>query len=77
MEEQIRNELNDLKKKINDFEMKYLFSGNGKLISAILDKLNIENLVLSFDEVDKEIPTLYQADYNYEEKTVTISKYTD
>lgn len=77
MEEEMKKELNNLKKQINDFEMKYLFSGNGKLVSAILDKLNIENLVLSFDEVDKRPTTLYQADYNYEENTVTIRRYKD
>ena len=46
MEEEVRKELNRLKEELAEFERKYFFTGNYKLIANILDKELSVELVL-------------------------------
>ena len=75
MEEEVRKELNRLKEEIAEFERKYFFTGNYKLIASILDKLDIDNLVINYKELNKKPLPLYIVKFNDKEKTATIKRY--
>lgn len=75
MEEEIRKELNRLKEEIAEFERKYLFAGNYKLIAAILDKLDVDNLVLSYKEIEKQPMPLYIAEFHKNKRQAIIKRY--
>lgn len=42
-----------MEEKIKDFEDKYLFSDNNLIITTILNKLDIDNLVITYKELKK------------------------
>lgn len=75
MNENIMNELTKIKKQIKDFEEKYLFTNNMLLITAILNKLDVDNLVITFKELEKFKYKTYVANFDSDSKTVTIRKY--
>lgn len=75
MNENIMNELTKIKKQIKDFEEKYLFTNNMLLITAILNKLDVDNLVITFKELKKFKYKNYVANFDSDSKTVTIRKY--
>lgn len=75
MDENIMNELTKIKKQIKDFEEKYLFTNNMLLITAILNKLDVDNLVITFKELEKFKYKNYVANFDSDSKTVTIRKY--
>lgn len=75
MDENIMNELTKIKKQIKDFEEKYLFTNNMLLITAILNKLDVDNLVITLKELEKFKYKNYVANFDSDSKTVTIRKY--
>ena len=75
MNENIMNELTKIKKQIKDFEEKYLFTNNMLLITAILNKLDVDNLVITSKELEKFKYKNYVANFDSDSKTVTIRKY--
>lgn len=75
MNKNILKELEDIKSKVKNFEDKYLFSNNMVIITAILNKLDVDNLVITYKELEKFRFKNYVAYYNTDSKTVTIRKY--
>lgn len=75
MSKNTMNELTKIKKQIKDLEEKYLFTNNMLLITAILNKLDVDNLVITFKELEKFKYKNYVANYDRDSKTVTIRKY--
>lgn len=75
MEEEIRKEFNRLKQEVENFEQKYLFAGNYKLVAAILDKLDVNFLEITYSELNKRELTKYIAEFNEDTKTVTVRRY--
>lgn len=75
MEEEIRKEFNRLKQEVENFEQKYLFAGNYKLVAAILDKLDVNFLEITYSELNKQELTKYIAEFNEDTKTVTVRRY--
>lgn len=74
MDEEIIKEIQHLKEYVDKLEKKYCFSRDYKLISALLEKLKIDNLEISYEEL-KESSKLYIANYDEENKIVTIKEY--
>ena len=78
MEEEMKKEIKDLRTKIDNFERKYLFAGNYKLVVAILDKLGIDNLEISYEDLNKKYNDVkYIVEYSEDFKTVTVKRYED
>lgn len=75
MEEEIRKEFNRLKQEVENFEQKYLFAGNYKLVAAILDKLDVNFLEITYSELNKKELPKYIAEFNEDTKTVTVRRY--
>lgn len=75
MEEEIRKEFNRLKQEVENFEQKYLFVGNYKLVAAILDKLDVNFLEITYSELNKQELPKYIAEFNEDTKTVTVRRY--
>lgn len=75
MEEEIRKEFNRLKQEVENFEQKYLFAGNYKLVAAILDKLDVNFLEITYSELNKRELSKYIAEFNEDTKTVTVRRY--
>ena len=75
MEEEIRKEFNRLKQEVENFEQKYLFAGNYKLVAAILDKLDVNFLEITYSELNKQERPKYIAEFNEDTKTVTVRRY--
>lgn len=76
MEEEIKKEIKDLRTKIDNFERKYLFAGNYKLVVAILDKLGIDNLEISYEDLNQKYNDVnYIVEYSEDFKTVTVRRY--
>ena len=75
MEEEIRKEFNRLKQEVENFEQKYLFAGNYKLVAAILDKLDVNFLEITYSELNKQGLPKYIAEFNEDTKTVTVRRY--
>jgi hypothetical protein len=75
MEEEIRKEFNRLKQELENFEQKYLFAGNYKLVAAILDKLDVNFLEITYSELNKQELPKYIAEFNEDTKTVTVRRY--
>lgn len=75
MEEEIRKEFNRLKQEVENFEQKYLFAGNYKLVAAILDKLDVNFLEITYSELNKPKLPKYIAEFNEDTKTVTVRRY--
>lgn len=75
MEEEIRKEFNRLKQEVENFEQKYLFAGNYKLVAAILDKLDVNFLEITYSELNKRELPKYIAEFNEGTKTVTVRRY--
>ena len=75
MEEEIRKEFNRLKQEVENFEQKYLFAGNYKLVAAILDKLDVNFLEITYSELNKQELPKYIAEFNEDTKTVTVRRY--
>lgn len=75
MNKDILKELEEIKNQVKDFENKYLFSNNNLVITAILNKLDIDNLVITYKELEKFKFKNYIACYDNDSKTVTIRKY--
>ena len=49
----IDEELEELKQKIKNIENKYLFFKDYKLICAILDRYNLNNFEITYEELEK------------------------
>ena len=78
MEEEMKKEIKDLRTKIDNFERKYLFAGNYKLVVAILDKLGIDNLEISYEDLNQKYNDVkYIVEYSEDFKTVTVKRYED
>ncbi len=76
MEEEIKKEIKNLRTKIDNFERKYLFAGNYKLVVAILDKLGIDNLEISYEDLNQKYNDVkYIVEYSEDFKTVTVRRY--
>lgn len=75
MEEEIRKEFNRLKQEVENFEQKYLFAGNYKLVAAILDKLDVNFLEITYSELNKQELPKYIVEFNEDTKTVTVRRY--
>lgn len=75
MNKNILKELEEIKVRVKDFEDKYLFSNNNLIITAILNKLDVDNLVITYKELEKFKFKNYVACYDEESKTITIRKY--
>ena len=76
MEEKIKKEIKNLRTKIDNFERKYLFAGNYKLVVAILDKLGIDNLEISYEDLNQKYNDVkYIVEYSEDFKTVTVRRY--
>ena len=76
MEEEIKKEIKDLRTKIDNFERKYLFAGNYKLVVAILDKLGIDNLEISYEDLNQKYNDVkYIVEYSEDFKIVTVRRY--
>lgn len=75
MDQNIVKELENIKKQVKEFEEKYLFSNNNLIMTAILNKLDIDNLVITYKELEKFKFYNYVACYDEDSKTVTIRKY--
>lgn len=73
MERELEKELNKLKKKIADFEKKFLFISNYKVVATILDKFSIEYLELSYEEIENS-NNRYIAEYDHKNKKVIVKK---
>ena len=73
--EEMQEELNRLKKELEEFQQKYLFAGNYKLIAAILDKLDVDNLVLSYKEIEKQPMPLYIVEFHKNKRQAIIKRY--
>ena len=65
-------EIEELKSKIFELERKYYFVKDYKLIATLLDKLHLESMILSIDEIEKN-ESIYLAS-RYEDGTVKIFK---
>lgn len=50
--EDFKQEIREMKDKINEIEYKYLFIQDYKMITKLLDKLNIEEFELSKEEIE-------------------------
>ena len=68
MDEEIRKELNRLKQEVENFERKYLFAGNYKLVAAILDKLDVNFLEITYRDLNKQEQPKYIAEFNEDTK---------
>lgn len=77
MDQKILKELEDIKKQVKDFEDKYLFSNNNLILTAILNKLDVDNLVITYKELEKFKYKSYVACYDNDSKTVVIRKYRE
>ena len=78
MKEEMKKEIKDLRTKIDNFERKYLFAGNYKLVVAILDKLGIDNLEISYEDLNQKYNDVkYIVEYSEDFKTVTVKRYED
>lgn len=78
MEEEMKKKIKDLRTKIDNFERKYLFAGNYKLVVAILDKLGIDNLEISYEDLNQKYNDVkYIVEYSEDFKTVTVKRYED
>ena len=78
MEEEMKKEIKDLRTKIDNFERKYLFAGNYKPVVAILDKLGIDNLEISYEDLNQKYNDVkYIVEYSEDFKTVTVKRYED
>lgn len=77
MDQKILKELEDIKKQVKDFEDKYLFSNNNLILTAILNKLDVDNLVISYKELKKFKFKSYVACYDNDSKIVVIRKHRE
>ena len=75
MNKNILKELEEIKKQVSDFENKYLFSNNNLVITAILNKLDVDDLVITYKEIEKFRFKNYVACYDEDSKTIIIRKY--
>lgn len=73
--EEILKELEALENQVKEFKNKYLFSQNNEIITAILNKLNVNDLVITYKELDLYKHKNYIAKYDPKNRTITISKY--
>ena len=69
--EEFKEEIQELKNKIQEIETKYWFTKNYKIITTLLDKLNVEKI-----EIDKKDIENNYSEYlmTTEEDKVTIKK---
>lgn len=68
----VYEELKELKNKLDEIEKKYSFMYDYKLISAILDKLNVKEMKLSREEIENN-NSMYVV-INAHCNTVTVKK---
>lgn len=52
MNEDMQEELKEIKNRINEFERKYSFLDDYKMICAILDKYNLTDIILTPEELN-------------------------
>lgn len=77
MDQKILKELEDIKKQVKGFEDKYLFSNNNLILTAILNKLDVDNLIITYKELEKFKYKNYVACYDNDSKTIVIRKYRE
>lgn len=70
----IEKELQELRNKIDEIEKKYAFVTNYQLITAILNKLNIDELEITGEELNNNI--MYIVESDMENNKFTVKKYT-
>lgn len=75
MDLEFKKEIDKLKQEIDNLERKFLFSGNYKMIAALLDILNVDNFIISYSDLEAHKNSMYVADFDDESKHVTIKKY--
>ena len=67
----MKQEIEELKKKIEDLEYKYLFNEDYNFVCTLLNKLNVEVVELTEDEI-KSNETMFILDRTEEGKTRII-----
>lgn len=75
MDVEIKKEIDNLRKEIDNLERKYLFAGNYKMVAAVFDILNVDNLEIPYSELEARKDILYVACHDEINKIMTIRKY--
>lgn len=75
MDLEIKKEIDKLRQEIDNLERKFLFTGNYKMIAALLDILNVDNIIIPYSELEAHKDSMYVANFDDESKHVTIKKY--
>ena len=76
MDEELLNKINELQKNIDELKDRYGLMRDYKLVSTVFDKMGLEFMELTFDEVNNN-DSLYIVERNAETQKVIIRRKKD
>lgn len=76
MDEELLNKINELQKNIDELKDRYGLMRDYKLVSTVFDKMGLEFMELTFDEINNN-DSLYIVERNAETRKVIIRRKKD